>query len=304
MAILLGSEDHKGHTITGAERSPQIKSFRPGETIRGALVLAVGGDRPHKLESLELGVRGDAATSWQATGDDACSETEKMFDVNIPLARQPIVSLTPGEHRFEFVFQIPDHLPPTVKTWAGRVKYVFKAEAVSARLFSCNGKVKEEFDVLPHLDLNKQEQLSRPRAVAEPAAQPYLREQFGQYTIHTERGGYARGETINVYIDAKEQLLQDLEKRKGVVQLIQEFVCWAGNASHKEKETVSECRPSDWRHFKMVVPRTSSISMDGKLCRVIRVDHYIEVKSPSLNVKLPVVIGTVPLRDDTRPAKK
>lgn len=272
----------------------------PGETIKGTLFIQISGGKTHKLSAVELWARGKARTRWPEGESNVYSETEEIFRVDIPLAEQPITSLDSGEHHFEFLFSVPENLPPSIRTLAGKVKYSCKARAVSNGLFSLNAKAKQEFYVIEHLDLNRDRDLSRPLSYTGEAEESFLGECFGEYSISMERQGYIELETVHVYIEGQQNLFQSLAKPKSVVKLKQECICLAGKRRHSEKTTLLEFHPPDWHHLEVTIPETTDISIDENLCRIININHYIKLKSSRLKLRLPIVIGTVPISVNTK----
>lgn len=275
--------------------------FRPGETLTGALRLHITGHKPHKLTRVLVKVRGKAVTHWtEASGSGGSttrSEIQHLLRVDIPLCLkgQPITELPPGEHTLPFSCQLPDRLAPTMKIGEGKVRYSIKARAISAALFSFDGKTKCPIELTQHLDLNLDHKLSKPLMLSGTAPKPLFGKSPGRFSVYIERQGYTAGETIHVHVDGSEQLMQALANGDSVMKLKRSHLCKAGSHTRKGKKTLVVVKPRDWRHVQLVVPSGLQISIDNSLCNIINVTYYIKIKSPPLNLRLNLVIGTVPV---------
>ena len=202
---------------------------------------------------------------------------------------------------------LPPNLPSSFESSDGQVRYYVKADIV--RDWKWNHKVKQHFMVNGILDLNQ-----FPSAMQQGHERDHKRLcclccKSGPISavITTNRAGYVPGEFIG--FSAEVDNLSNRKMNGSFLNLVETVTYKAHTKIKREQRVVSEIRrgrilpgTSDyWDGVNMRVPAVPPTNLAGR-CGIMDVQYTLEFHvDPSgpafdLVVRLPIIIGTIPLR--------
>ncbi|XP_037074132.1 arrestin domain-containing protein 17-like isoform X2 [Pollicipes pollicipes] len=255
-----------------------------------------------RIPGASIAVEGVASTYWTtSSGDDTSSYSDEVWLISqkLTLIKDPGRDLMPGKHQLPFSFQLPSRLPPSLSASYGKVKYTFRARAVSSGLFSFNGKVDGRLTVAPHRDLNEHPRLGKPVTLESKTAWSLFGPSSKRFTLTMPKSGFAGGEAIEIWVDGPQSVLEAMASGDGRLKLKRRTVFRAGAFTQEKKQVLSVLKPgrvaASWRVLRLPVP-SGEASVEEDVCRIITVSHYVKVSTGGIHLHVPVTIGTVALR--------
>lgn len=216
------------------------------------------------------------------------------------------VELKEGTHNHKFSYKLPPDCPTSFEGDFGYIRYTVRI--VFERPWKYDLTYKIAFTVVKKLDLNK---ISPPLNVA--TVQENLK-QFGCglcrsapmiMTVCIPMTGYVPGQLISVVVDVMNKSTKDISELK--IKLRRQVKYFSHSTSGKSKSVLStlvkyQCggvdrnKSAGYERRLLVPPEPPS-----RTTSIIQIEYFIEVvaKIPGLygcpRVKIPIVIGTVPL---------
>eukprot|EP00794_Sanderia_malayensis_P015755 gene15755-17344_t len=305
------------------EFSIQLEGCMEGEESRyygGSQVIGqVGVDlkKPMEMRNLGLQLEGEAYCHWSETqgsgdrkrrihhtGKEVVVRLVKFVFGNPPGGLGEPVTLHPsGRHFYPFTFELPCNLPSSVEGRLGHVKYTLKA--------TISRPVKQNYDtektvlIRETIDPNSEEFLTK----QPPGGR--VTKQVGSCCFPTgvlslnaslDRSAFCLGESIR--INAVASNCSSTNMRSFKAKLVQTMEFHAQNIVKSDTRIISTARGPAIPHDQEVsfgnqplnVPETTpSITNSGVI--KLHYDVLVEVDVPcglDLDVKMPVIIGTVP----------
>ncbi|XP_037074131.1 arrestin domain-containing protein 17-like isoform X1 [Pollicipes pollicipes] len=236
-----------------------------------------------RIPGASIAVEGVASTYWTtSSGDDTSSYSDEVWLISqkLTLIKDPGRDLMPGKHQLPFSFQLPSRLPPSLSASYGKVKYTFRARAVSSGLFSFNGKVDGRLTVAPHRDLNEHPRLGKPVTLESKTAWSLFGPSSKRFTLTMPKSGFAGGEAIEIWVDGPQSVLEAMASGDGRLKLKRRTVFRAGAFTQEKKQVLSVLKPgrvaASWRVLRLPVP-SGEASVEEDVCRIITVSHYVKV---------------------------
>ena len=217
--------------------------------------------------------------------------------------------LQPGNYQFPFFFQLPQvPLPTSFESCTGQIRYWLEARL--NRPWKFDHATKRAFTILERVDLNlSQEDLAGARhGEIRKTVGCQLRCETGPLTLtaSTDRGGYCPGENILVTAHLTNNSYKLITSIRA--HLIRHVVHFARRSRHNQKDVLSRVQavvsvpPGDnfeWNQQSLPIPPsppTSQTSRNTHISCLVDVEVIIDRMLFTLHLKLPIVIGTEPLR--------
>lgn len=285
-----------------------------GQLLSGRVVLMLSESMEMRGISLVLVGKGEVAWTESSTNSDNNSEnttysaSESYLNMTIGLfGNGERTSLPAGEHTFIFSCTLPQALPSSFEGPLGHVRYYCKSiinrpwkfDTVSKRLFTVNAVV----------DLNYETSAMNS---ASNHNEKYLccfccRSGPISASANINRIGYVPGEVILVNGEVSNFTRRHIDKTKAVLLAIVTYKAHSQNM--RDVKVISEASQgaippgeSDvWNAVPLRVPAVPPSGLTG--CNIIDVHYEVNfIVDPSgpafdLLVTLPIVVGTIPLRD-------
>ncbi|KAK3863365.1 hypothetical protein Pcinc_030862 [Petrolisthes cinctipes] len=218
--------------------------------------------------------------------------------------------LPAGEHLFPFAFNLPPNLPPSFSSDKGFITYT--AMAILDRPAAANLVLKAGFSLHTILDLNLDSHATSSCSSSKTKNVCGLCCQTGPITLAARipRKGYVPGEKI--FVSAEVDNISSRNTRRTRLLLLQviSYIMPNGVKTLVEERVVREVvrgmtPPGDsdlWESVAITVPPLvpANVHLTCRLLHVTyRIDMILEPPLPSadLRVSLPLLIGSVPLRN-------
>ncbi|XP_061172330.1 arrestin domain-containing protein 3-like [Saccostrea echinata] len=294
--------------------------FYPGERVSGCVVLDLKKDV--KLRSLRIFLRGVAKVHWtesRNTGTRLGAYTEHYnAEVEYFFKRQVLFGgevtdgrdhlLEAGHHDFNFTFDLPmSGISTSFEGKHGNIRYWVKAEI--DKPWSFNHKTKKAFTVISPIDINRPEYMNFVESSVEKTLCCWFCTSGPvSITARTDRRGYCPGESIQIFAEFSNHSSRTVTPH---ATLYQSQIFFAGNKSKLRRTkfcTISGAPvyPGGvgvWESQEIEIP---AVSPTIRNCCILKVKYFIEVSlhipgSQNLALQLPIVIGTVPYRQDRHP---
>ncbi|XP_059610615.1 arrestin domain-containing protein 3-like [Phlebotomus argentipes] len=221
------------------------------------------------------------------------------------------LELAPGTHSYRFTCDLPHQVPTSFEGSKGYIRY-FVVVALE-RPWKFDQKFKVAFTVLKQFDLNFDSPILR------LPCQANLERSFccgpcrtGPMSIiaHTPQSGYVPGQTITVHAEIANASSVKLDEVRFALRKIIRFTSQKPRSKTIEETlTITEARIAGMKKKQsgkfeqhLQIPPLPPTSLT--LCRVITISYEVKIEAKvsgaHLNpvVKIPVTIGTVPLRDN------
>ncbi|XP_029735873.2 arrestin domain-containing protein 17 [Aedes albopictus] len=285
--------------------------FFAGQTLAGQVEITV--PKAKKVKSVFLKITGQSSVRWSesvGTGtsvqysarEDYVSHLEKFVENE----GGEEVELKEGTHIHKFSYKLPTDCPTSFEGDFGYIRYT--ARIVFERPWKYDLTYKIAFTVVNQLDLNK---ISPPLNVAT------VQENLKQFscgpcrsapmimTVCIPMTGYVPGQLISVVVDVMNKSRKDVSELK--IKLRRQVKYFSQSSSKKSKSVLSTLV----KYQCGGVDRNKSVGYERRLLvppepptrstSIIQIEYFIEVvaKIPGLygcpQVKIPIVIGTVPL---------
>ncbi|XP_010000729.1 PREDICTED: arrestin domain-containing protein 3-like [Chaetura pelagica] len=207
-----------------------------------------------------------------------------------------------GRHEYAFSFELPQI--PLATSFEGRhgsVRYWVKAEL--HRPWFLPVKLKKEFTVFEHIDINTPSLLSPQAGTKEKTLCCWLCTS-GPISLSAkiERKGYTPGESIQIFAEI-ENCSSRMVVPKATIYQTQAFYAKGKMKEVKQLvanlrgESLSSGKTETWNGKQLKIPPVSPSILD---CSIIRVEYslmvYVDIPGAmDLFLNLPLVIGTIPL---------
>ncbi|XP_029211564.2 arrestin domain-containing protein 2-like [Acropora millepora] len=288
--------------------SRQSKHYHPGDVVSGECVLRLSDHV--KLRCISIEFQGESWTYWEETALYTLSHknAEIYFHKKTTLFGSPdkkknqTVCLPAGRHAFQFSFKIPPFsLPSSFESKYGYVRYWLKARI--QRPWKLDEVTKEMLNVLSVVDVNCPRLLLPSFGEAQKSLN-YLYDGTAsqlKLTAVTDRNAYCPKERIILTTDIKNlPLTETYQSTVFLVQTIS-FKSRCGKSRIERCQRKIAERPSlAWVMDELEVP---DVPPTMKSCGILTISYHIKVvlslcnsTESSLDVELPIIIGTVPLR--------
>ncbi|NXC68982.1 ARRD3 protein, partial [Anhinga rufa] len=207
-----------------------------------------------------------------------------------------------GRHEYAFSFELPQ--TPLATSFEGRhgsVRYWVKAEL--HRPWFLPVKLKKEFTVFEHIDINTPSLLSPQAGTKEKTLCCWFCTS-GPISLSAkiERKGYTPGESIQIFAEI-ENCSSRVVVPKAAIYQTQAFYAKGKMKEVKQLvanlrgESLSSGKTETWNGKQLKIPPVSPSILD---CTIIRVEYslmvYVDIPGAmDLFLNLPLVIGTIPL---------
>ncbi|XP_021955913.1 arrestin domain-containing protein 17 [Folsomia candida] len=294
------------------------RSYFAGQNVSGQVVIGLT-ERSKLIHGIKLKLQGKAKTHWKETSGRSTThfaEEEVYIDEKVYLVGYETdsseMTLETGNYKYQFNFLLPDSLPSSYCHKYGEVKYF--VEATISRNRKPNYVSKVAFTVNGILDLNKESEAAREGEMSNEKVVCCFCCASGPLGFHFKlpKKGFVPGERIGFQIHMFNHSSRHITCT--AVALIQELKFTADLERTKTKSVqmaqvegpkLSSGDSTDWIVTSDVsmlkVPSVPPSRLDG--CKIIDIGYHIKFKmeakdSATLKECLPIVIGTIPLRDD------
>ncbi|KAG5834428.1 hypothetical protein ANANG_G00261400 [Anguilla anguilla] len=267
-----------------------IPLFSSGDSVSGRVIIEVTGEI--RVKSLKIHAKGFAKVRWTesrnagsntAYTQNYTEEVEYLNHRDILIgherdednSEESLTTIHSGRHEYAFSFELPQTpLATSFEGKHGSVRYWVKAELHRPWLLPM--KVKKEFTVFEHIDINTPLLLIRCRVILERVIQIFAeiencssRVVVPKAAVYQTQTFYAKG------------------KMKEVKQLV----------ANLRGESLSSGKTETWSGKMLKIPPVSPSILD---CSIIRVDYslmvYVDIPGAvNMSLSLPLVIGTIPL---------
>ncbi|KAJ8414919.1 hypothetical protein AAFF_G00024420 [Aldrovandia affinis] len=217
-------------------------------------------------------------------------------------SEESLTTLHSGRHEYAFSLELPQTpLATSFEGKHGSVRYWVKAELHRPWLLPM--KVKKEFTVFEHIDINTPLLLS-PQAGTKDKTLCCWFCTSGPISLSAkiERKGYTPGESIQIFAEI-ENCSSRMVVPKAAIYQTQTFYAKGKMKEVKQLvanlrgESLSSGKTETWSGKMLKIPPVSPSILD---CSIIRVEYslmvYVDIPGAmNLSLNLPLVIGTIPL---------
>ncbi|CAO2593109.1 Arrestin domain-containing protein 3 [Lemmus lemmus] len=288
-----------------------VPVYSSGDTVSGRVNLEVTGEI--RVKSLKIHARGHAKVRWTesrnagsntAYTQNYTEEVEYFNHKDILIgherdddnSEEGFNTIHSGRHEYAFSFELPQ--TPLATSFEGRhgsVRYWVKAELHRPWLLPV--KLKKEFTVFEHIDINTPSLLS-PQAGTKDKTLCCWFCTSGPISLSAkiERKGYTPGESIQIFAEI-ENCSSRMVVPKAAIYQTQAFYAKGKMKEVKQLvanlrgESLSSGKTETWNGKLLKIPPVSPSILD---CSIIRV--YVDIPGAmDLFLNLPLVIGTIPL---------
>ncbi|KAM6232428.1 arrestin domain-containing protein 3-like isoform 2-T2 [Porphyrio hochstetteri] len=297
--------------------SSNIPVYSSGDTVSGKVNLEVTGEV--RVKSLKFRAKGHAKVRWTesrnagsntAYTQNYTEEVEYFNHKGILLGHERdddnteegLHTIHSGRHEYAFSFELPQI--PLATSFEGRhgsVRYWVKAELHRPWLLPV--KLKKEFTVFEHIDINTPSLLSPQAGTKEKTLCCWLCTS-GPISLSAkiERKGYTPGESIQIFAEIENCSSRMVVPKatiyqtqafyaKGKMKVVKQLV------ANLRGESLSSGKTETWNGKQLKIPPVSPSILD---CSIIRVEYslmvYVDIPGAmDLFLNLPLVIGTIPL---------
>ncbi|KAL9987093.1 hypothetical protein ACROYT_G001339 [Oculina patagonica] len=289
--------------------SRQSKHYHPSEVVTGECVLNLNDFL--KLRCLSIEFQGESWTCWEET--DVYTTTHKNAEIyfhkkttllgNSEKKRTQSSTLPPGRHAFQFSFKIPPYnLPSSFESKHGYVRYWMKARIHRAWRF--DEVSKELVNILSSIDVNCPRMLLPNFGEAQKSLNCLCNGMASPLKLlaFTDRSAYCPRERMMLTTDIKNLPLTEIyETTIFLVQTISfKSRCGKSRSDRCQRKMIqrsSLSRAVDELEIPDVPPTMRN-------CGILSITYHVKVTISSresesqshLEVELPVIIGTIPLR--------
>uniref|UniRef100_A0A1L8DK69 Putative arrestin domain-containing protein 3 n=1 Tax=Nyssomyia neivai TaxID=330878 RepID=A0A1L8DK69_9DIPT len=295
--------------------------FLAGQTISGQVELSIS--KIKKVIGVTLRIVGYAKCRWsEHKGSNKHRRTvvyqgreDYLASLTDLVGRSQdgsTIELAPGMHSYRFTCDLPHQLPTSFEGSKGYIRY-FVIIALE-RPWKFDQKFKVAFTVLKQFDLNFDSPILRlPCQVSMDRSFCCGPCKTGPISIiaHTSQSGYVPGQTINVFAEIANASTVKVDEIRFSLKKIIRYTSQTPRPKTKEETlTITEARISGLKKKEqsgkfeqhLQIPPLPPTSLS--LCRIITVSYEVKIEAKvsgaHLNpvLKIPVTLGTVPLRDN------
>ncbi|XP_036383821.1 arrestin domain-containing protein 3a [Megalops cyprinoides] len=294
-----------------------VPVFSSGDSVSGRVIIEVTGEI--RVKSLNIHAKGFAKVRWTesrnagsntAYTQNYTEEVEYLNHKDILIgherdednSEESLTTIHSGRHEYAFSFELPQTpLATSFEGKHGSVRYWVKAELHRPWLLPM--KVKKEFTVFEHIDINTPLLLS-PQAGTKDKTLCCWFCTSGPISLSAkiERKGYTPGESIQIFAEI-ENCSSRMVVPKAAIYQTQTFYAKGKMKEVKQLvanlrgESLSSGKTETWSGKMLKIPPVSPSILD---CSIIRVEYslmvYVDIPGAmNLSLNLPLVIGTIPL---------
>ncbi|XP_033749691.1 arrestin domain-containing protein 3-like [Pecten maximus] len=291
-----------------------------GKELEGAVVLDL--TTKYKVKELRLRFRGYALVHWtehHSSGQGKSKRTvtkhytgeELYFDHTVILFASGgdfCETLTAGEHKYPFEFQVPSTCPTSHEGTWGRVRY--EAVATVEKMFGVGLSTICGFTVISPFDLNEDPRARESITAENEMSLCCLCCKSGPISasLFLDSVGFVPGEGIPIRAEIANHSNRKIADMTASLQMIVKYYAVKKVRTHTniiasitKNDFVSEnSKLVKWSGDKLVVPVVPPSFVAG--CHIIDISYVLELivnpAGPSFNlpVKMEVIIGTKPLK--------
>lgn len=285
------------------------KHYHPGEVVTGECVLNLSDFL--KLRTLSIEFQGESWTCWEEI--DVYTTTHKNAEIyfhkkttlfgNSEKKRNQTFSLPPGHHAFQFSFKIPPYsLPSSFESKHGYVRYWLKARI--HRPWRFDEVTKQLVKILSLIDVNCPRVLLPTFGEAQKSLNCLYNGMASPLKLlaFTDRSAYCPRERMMLTTDIKNlPLTQTYQTTVFLVQTISfKSRCGKSRTDRCQRKMIQRSSLS-WAVDELEVP---DVPPTMRSCGILSITYYVKVMLSAresegeshLEVELPVIIGTIPLR--------
>ncbi|XP_018608565.2 arrestin domain-containing protein 3-like isoform X1 [Scleropages formosus] len=275
-------------------------TFSNGDVLTGWVVVVI--TKKTKIETLLVKVRGKAEVFWSEShgeNTDYYHAKEKCLKLDqIILSRKKDendIVLAPGNHVYQFAFQIPQgSLPSTFKGAHGSIQY--KVEAKLSRSWRVPSRAKSPFTFQSKVDLCVQ-QLMSPQHETIRKKYNFLTSGIVNMNVNLDKSSYRQGDGLKVTVEVDNGTSREIAPKFCVTQK-QNFYANGRRNLYMKKVVKAVGKPIPGKSQQMLVqvldlPRDLSVSILN--CKILKVEYKLRVylnipyaKDPEL--KIPFVV--------------
>ncbi|XP_008275241.1 arrestin domain-containing protein 1a [Stegastes partitus] len=278
--------------------------YSPGESICGTVTIKVG--QPLQCKAIKVNCNGFCGITSKVN-DTAWTVEEQYFNTTLSVADKG--TLKQGEHTFPFKFLIPATAPTSFEGNYGRIIYRVRAFFDTPR-FAKDYSTEKAFYLLSLLNLNEVPDIWDISSSAVTQQFTYMLVKTGTMVLkaHTDMKGYTTGQIIQVTANIHNQSGKTTGNM--AASLVQRVTYETKKPTH-DVRTIAEVeggvvkagKEVEWKE-QIIVPPLPQSSLAG--CELIKIEYYVKVnlKSPDVQLTLPIHIGNVSLDKKLRPSKK
>ncbi|XP_050396727.1 arrestin domain-containing protein 3 [Patella vulgata] len=293
--------------------------YRHGEMVQGTVSLEVA--ESFQIRSVRIFRYGEALTKWDPLFEKKVNVAKErylghyvtLFGNKAGENSKPYVTLAAGKQNYKFSFRLPSNgLASSFEGDNGAVRY-WLTVVVATPTFSFDQKWYRCITVLEEIDVNKPVYKVPVRRGQEKTVSKALGlGNAGTLVLNAEcdRKAYCPGEKIALNVLVKNNTTKDMGKLKARISQNSVFKANGESVSSDTHIRIIEGESSigagqerKWENQLLVVdalpPSSTNIS-----CHIIEVRYYVKVWvevpwGTDLSVTLPIIIGTVPLKQNT-----
>ncbi|KAG2466794.1 arrestin domain-containing protein 3 [Polypterus senegalus] len=295
-----------------------VPVYSSGDSVSGRVIIEVTGEI--RVKSLCIHAKGFAKVRWTesrnagsntAYTQNYTEEVEYLNHKSILIgherdddnSEEGHTTIHSGRHEYAFSFELPQTpLATSFEGKHGSVRYWVKAELYRPWL-PLPMKIKKEFTVFEHIDINTPSLLSPQAGTKEKTLCCWFCTS-GPISLSAkiERKGYTPGESIQMFAEI-ENCSSRMVVPKAAIYQTQTFYAKGKMKEVKQLvanlrgESLSSGKTETWNGKMLKIPPVSPSILD---CTIIRVEYslmvYVDIPGAmNLFLNLPLVIGTIPL---------
>lgn len=223
------------------------------------------------------------------------------------------MDLSPGHYRYNFQVLLPTSLPTSCEAPYGAIRYL--VSVVLDRPYKFDLTYKVAFTVIKQLDLNYENpslRLPLKMETMKTFCCAFCRSRPLFLAASIPMGGYVPGQAINVNVEINNESNVDIDDVKVSLKKIIRYNAQIPSTMTKE-DVITEVevhsggikrRSKDTFNQQLFIPAVPP--SNANYCRVLNVSYEVQVKckvsglSQGPVVKLPIIIGTVPIMNNNQ----
>ncbi|XP_070820024.1 arrestin domain-containing protein 1a [Chaetodon trifascialis] len=277
--------------------------YSPGDSISGSVTVKLG--QPLQCKAIKVNCNGFCGIT-NKVNDTAWIKEEQYFNSTVSVADKG--TLKQGEHNFTFKFLIPGSAPTSFEGNYGRIIYRVRAFIDTPR-FAKDYSTEKAFYMLRPLNLNELPDIWGNCSSAVTQQFTYMLVKTGTVVVKTQTDmkGYTPGQIIQVMAKIHNQSGKSTGNM--AASLMQRVTYETKRPTH-DVRTIAEVeggvvkagKEVEWKE-QIIVPPLPQSSLTG--CELIKIEYYVKVslKSPEVQLTLPIHIGNVSLDKKLQPSK-
>ncbi|XP_041793372.1 arrestin domain-containing protein 1a [Chelmon rostratus] len=278
--------------------------YGPGDSISGTVTVKLG--QPLQCKAIKVNCNGFCGITSKVN-DTTWTMEEQYFNSTVSVADKG--TLKQGEHTFPFKFLIPDSAPTSFEGNYGRIVYRVRAFIDTPR-FAKDYNTEKPFYLLKLLNLNELPDIWGICSSAVTQQFTYMLMKTGTVVLkaQTDMKGYTPGQIIQVMAKIHNQSGKTTGNM--AASLVQRVTYETKKPTH-DVRTIAEVeggvvkagKEVEWKE-QIIVPPLPQSSLAG--CDLIKIEYYVKVslKSPEVQLTLPIHMGNVSIDKKLRPSKR